>query len=93
MLGQTLLSDTTIVCVCRVPKQLSLTAAVSNIDGVKWLQIACAFFSRVRECAALILFFLSSIVNSTDIKLVKKDMSPNRQSAYVDKGGKKRQTS
>lgn len=85
MLGQTLLSDTAIVCVCWVPKQLSLTAAVSNIDRVKWLQIACAFFSQVRECAALILFFFPALWTVPTKNMSKKTRSSNRQSAFIGK--------
>lgn len=85
MLGQTLLSDTAIVCVCWVPKQLSLTAAGSNIDRVKWLQIACAFFSQVRECAALILFFFPALWTAPTKNMSKKTRSSNRQSAFIGK--------
>ena len=53
-LVETLYSDTAIVCACGVPKQLSMTAVESNIDRVKWLQIAPALFCHDRECCSLI---------------------------------------
>lgn len=62
--GQTLCSDTTIVCVRWVLKQLSLTAAGEQ-ERVKWLQIAAAHFSHVREYSSLLLLSFHGFLKNT----------------------------